>query len=55
MLTDILFVILFTLLMTWSVSLQIVLQNVSEQKARAGVIFVIILATLISGFIAVII
>lgn len=53
MLIDIIFIILFSILMTWSVSLQIVLQNVVEKRARIGVISIIVLSTLISGLIAV--
>jgi hypothetical protein len=53
MLIDILFAVVFAILMTWSVSLQIILQSVSEKRSRINVILVIFLTTLISGLIAV--
>jgi len=46
---NILFLILFTILMAWSVSLQIILQAIEDKKVRIRVIAIILAVTLLAG------
>jgi hypothetical protein len=49
MFKQILFLILFTISMAWSVSLQVVLQAVEDKKIRIRVITMVLVTTLIAG------
>ena len=49
MFKSILFIIIFTVLMAWSVSLQIVLQAIEDKKVRVRVIAMILAVTFLAG------
>jgi len=49
MFKSILFIIILTVLMAWSVSLQIVLQAIEDKKVRIRVIAMILTITLLAG------
>jgi hypothetical protein len=49
MFKQILFIILFAILISWSVSLQIVLQAIEDKKVRIRVIAMILSVTLLAG------
>jgi len=49
MFKDISLIIIFTILMAWSVSLQIILQAVEDKKVRIRVIAMVLAVTFLAG------